>query len=83
MINPKICLVTGTRADYGLLRPLIEGINSSNLLELQRRLLACISPEFGMTLQDIYDDGYHVNRKVEMLLGSDTPEVLINQLVLD
>ena len=70
----KICVITGTRAEYGLLRWVIEGIQQSNTLKLQ--LLATgmhLSPEFGMTVDCIEKDGFKVDRKVEMLLSSDTP----------
>ena len=69
----KICVVTGTRAEYGLLRWVMEGIRQSPVLELQ--LIATgmhLSPEFGLTVNAIEDDGFHVDRKVEMLLSSDT-----------
>ena len=69
----KICVVTGTRAEYGLLRWVMEGIIQSPVLELQ--LIATgmhLSPEFGLTINVIEDDGFHLDRKVEMLLSSDT-----------
>lgn len=69
----KICVVTGTRAEYGLLRWVMEGIRQSPVLELQ--LIATgmhLSPEFGLTVEAIVEDGFQVNRKVEMLLSSDT-----------
>ena len=69
----KVCVVTGTRAEYGLLRWVIEGIQQSPVLDLQ--LIATgmhLSPEFGLTVNAIEADGYHVDRKVEMLLSSDT-----------
>ena len=69
----KICVVTGTRAEYGLLRWVMEGIIQSPVLELQ--LIATgmhLSPEFGRTINLIEDDGFRVDRKVEMLLSSDT-----------
>lgn len=69
----KVCVVTGTRAEYGLLRWVIEGIRQSSLLELQ--LIATgmhLSPEFGLTVRAIEEDGFHIDRKVEMLLSSDT-----------
>lgn len=69
----KICVVTGTRAEYGLLRLLMEGICQSRELELQ--LIATgmhLSPEFGMTAEAIQEDGFKIDRKVEMLLSSDT-----------
>jgi len=69
----KICVVTGTRAEYGLLRWVIEGIQKSHFLQLQ--LLATgmhLSPEFGLTIKNIEADGFHVDHSVEMLLSSDT-----------
>ncbi|MBU3090463.1 UDP-N-acetylglucosamine 2-epimerase (hydrolyzing), partial [Clostridium gasigenes] len=69
----KICIVTGTRAEYGLLRPLIDKVNEDNDLELQ--LIATgmhLSPEFGMTYTNIIDDGHKINEKIEILLSSDT-----------
>jgi GDP/UDP-N,N'-diacetylbacillosamine 2-epimerase (hydrolysing) len=72
--KPKICVVTGTRAEYGLLRWVIDGIAKSPVLELQ--LIATgmhLSPEFGLTVKEIEGDGYHIDHKVEMLLSSDTP----------
>ena len=69
----KICVVTGTRAEYGLLRWVMEGIRQSPVLELQ--LIATgmhLSPEFGLTVEAIEADGFQVDRKVEMLLSSDT-----------
>lgn len=69
----KICVVTGTRAEYGLLRWVMEGIRKSPSLELQ--LIATgmhLSPEFGLTVEAIEADGFQVDRKIEMLLSSDT-----------
>jgi GDP/UDP-N,N'-diacetylbacillosamine 2-epimerase (hydrolysing) len=70
----KVCVVTGSRADYGLLRWVIEGIRDSNRLELQ--LVATgmhLSPEFGLTWREIEADGFVIDRRVETLLSSDTP----------
>lgn len=70
----KICVVTGTRAEYGLLRWLMEGIRQSPKLALQVIATgAHLSPEFGLTYRDIEADGFVIDRKVEMLLSSDTP----------
>lgn len=74
MVKRKVCVVTGTRAEYGLLRHLMSLIAGCEQLELQ--LIACgmhLSPEFGLTYQEIEADGFHIDRKVEMLLSSDTP----------
>ncbi|KZR85001.1 UDP-N-acetylglucosamine 2-epimerase [Synechococcus sp. MIT S9504] len=70
----KICVVTGTRAEYGLLRWVMKGIQDSELLELQLIVTGMhLSPEFGLTIEDILADGFFIDRKVEMLLSSDTP----------
>ena len=70
----KTCVITGTRAEYGLLHTLIEGIQKSKKLDLQ--IIATgmhLSPEYGLTIKEIESQGFRVNRKVEMLLSSDTP----------
>lgn len=70
----KICVVTGTRAEYGLLYWLIKEIQEDSDLKLQ--LVATgmhLSPEFGLTYRDIERDGLTIDEKVEMLLSSDTP----------
>lgn len=69
----KICVITGTRAEFGLLRPLIELIAKDKDLQLQ--LIATgmhLSPEFGYTLDEIIASGFTVDKKVECLLSSDT-----------
>ncbi|MDC0992865.1 UDP-N-acetylglucosamine 2-epimerase [Alphaproteobacteria bacterium] len=69
----KICVVTGARAEYGLLRWVMEGICQSAELELQLVVTGMhLSPEFGMTVDIIKADGFVINRKVELLLSSDT-----------
>ncbi|KDR94765.1 GDP/UDP-N,N'-diacetylbacillosamine 2-epimerase (hydrolysing) [Peptoclostridium litorale DSM 5388] len=70
----KICIVTGTRAEYGLLKPLIYRICKDEELKLQ--LIATgmhLSPEFGLTYKEIEQDGYEINEKIEILLSADTP----------
>jgi GDP/UDP-N,N'-diacetylbacillosamine 2-epimerase (hydrolysing) len=69
----KICVITGTRAEYGLLYWLLKGLQEDDEIELQ--LIATgmhLSPEFGLTYTQIEKDGFHIDRKVEMLLSSDT-----------
>lgn len=70
----KVCVVTGTRAEYGLLKPLIRRLNDDE--EIKLCFVACgmhLSPEFGLTYQEIEEDGYTIHEKNEMLLSSDTP----------
>ena len=70
----SICVVTGTRAEYGLLRWVMEGIRARPDLELQVVVTGMhLAPEFGLTYQEIERDGFRIDRKVEMLLSSDTP----------
>lgn len=69
----KICLITGSRAEWGLLSGLARKIADDPELELQ--IIATnmhLSPEFGLTYREIERQGFRVNRKVEMLLSSDT-----------
>lgn len=69
-----ICVVTGTRAEYGLLSRLMKEIQQDGDLVLQ--IIATgmhLSPEFGLTYKLIEQDGFCIDAKVEMLLSSDTP----------
>ena len=73
----KICVVTGSRAEYGLLRYLMKEIQVSSEFELQ--IIATgmhLSPEFGLTYQEIEKDRFVINEKVEMLLASDTSSAI-------
>ncbi|MFD1037065.1 UDP-N-acetylglucosamine 2-epimerase [Virgibacillus byunsanensis] len=73
MKKRKICVVTGTRAEYGLLYWLMKEIQQDPDLELQ--IIATgmhLSPEFGLTYRQIEEDGFMIDEKVEMLLSADT-----------
>ena len=73
MNKRKICIITGTRADYGLLYWLMKEIQGDPDLELQ--LVATgmhLSPEFGLTYRIIEQDGFEIAARVEMLLSGDT-----------
>ena len=72
MSKRKVCIVTGSRADYGLLYWLIKEIESDNKLALQ--IIATgmhLSPEFGLTYKEIEKD-FKIDKKIETLLSSDT-----------
>ena len=70
----KVCVITGTRAEYGLLRWVMNGINLSKKLDLQIIVTGMhLSPEFDFTYKEIEKDGFFINKKVEMILSSDTP----------
>ena len=69
----KICIVTGTRSEYGLLYWLMKEIHRDGSLQLQ--IIATgmhLSPEFGLTYREIEKDGFNIDKKIEMLLSSDT-----------
>jgi GDP/UDP-N,N'-diacetylbacillosamine 2-epimerase (hydrolysing) len=69
----KICVITGTRAEYGLLRWVMLGIKNDPELTLQIIVTGMhLSPEYGLTYKAIEIDGFIINRKVEMLTSSDT-----------
>jgi GDP/UDP-N,N'-diacetylbacillosamine 2-epimerase (hydrolysing) len=73
-MNRKVCVITGTRAEYGLLYWLMKDIQEDSDLELQ--IIATgmhLSPEFGLTYRQIEKDGFKIDKKIEMLLSSDTP----------
>ena len=70
----KICVFTGTRADYGILKPLLAELKLDRELCLQ--IIASgmhLSPEFGYTADEITLDGFEISEKIEILLSSDTP----------
>ena len=70
----KICVITGSRADYGLLKGLMQSIQKDSDLELK---LICtnmhMSTEFGLTYKEVEADGFFIDKKIEMLLSADTP----------
>ena len=69
----KIAVVTGTRADFGLLTPLLEKIVADPDTELQLIVTGMhLSPEFGMTVNEIREAGYDIADEIEILLSSDT-----------
>lgn len=73
MNKRKICVVTGTRAEYGLLYWLMKEIEADSALSLQVIVTGMhLSPEFGLTYKEIEKE-FQINKKIEMLLSSDTP----------
>lgn len=73
MSKRTICVVTGTRAEYGLLYWLMKAIQDDSELELQVIVTGMhLSPEFGLTYHEIEKE-FHINKKIEILLSSDTP----------
>ncbi|MBX7045905.1 MAG: UDP-N-acetylglucosamine 2-epimerase (hydrolyzing) [Ignavibacteria bacterium] len=82
-MKKKICIATGTRAEYGLLQPLMSLIKKDKSFKLQIVATAMhLSPEFGMTVNEIERDGYKVNEKIEMLLSADTDTAIVKAMGL-
>lgn len=79
----KICIVTATRAEYGLFKPLMDLLQAAEDLELQIIATgAHLSPEFGLTYKQIEADGFTINEKIEILLSSDTPSSIVKTMGL-
>jgi UDP-hydrolysing UDP-N-acetyl-D-glucosamine 2-epimerase len=79
----RVCAVTGTRAEFGLLRYVLEGLRDRACFDL--RLLVTgshLSPEFGMTVREIETAGFVPSERIEMLLSSDTPVAIAKSLGL-
>jgi GDP/UDP-N,N'-diacetylbacillosamine 2-epimerase (hydrolysing) len=79
----KICVVTGSRAEYGLLRWLMEDIRSAADLKLQ--LIATgmhLAAEFGLTYREIEADGFVIDRKLEILQNSDDAAAIARSMGL-
>jgi GDP/UDP-N,N'-diacetylbacillosamine 2-epimerase (hydrolysing) len=69
----KVCVVSGSRADYGILKNLIKKIYLDKYLSLQLIVTGQhLSPEFGLTYKEIEKDGFIIDNKVECLVSSDT-----------
>lgn len=70
----RVAVVTGTRADYGLLLPIMQELRADSAFALQVVATGMhLSPEFGLTCRAIEADGFAIDERVEMLLSSDTP----------
>jgi UDP-hydrolysing UDP-N-acetyl-D-glucosamine 2-epimerase len=79
----KICVVTSSRADFGIYLPVLRQIQGTPSLALQLLVTGShLSPEFGMTVKEIDDHGFDTSLRVEMLLSSDTSEGIAKSMGL-
>ncbi len=79
----RIVIVTATRAEYGILKPLIIKIDKDPDFEMFLAVTGThLSPDFGATVKEIEDDGIDIDKKIEILLGSDTPVALSKSMGL-
>lgn len=79
----KICVVTGTRAEYGLLYWTMKGLQNDPAIELQLLVTGMhLSPEFGLTYEQIEKDGFRIDKKIEIILSSDSPVGISKSMAL-
>ena len=71
----KICIVTGSRAEYGLLHNLMNKIKKNKDTKLQT-IATCMHllPKFGLTYKEIIKDGFKIDYKVKMPILSSKPK---------
>jgi GDP/UDP-N,N'-diacetylbacillosamine 2-epimerase (hydrolysing) len=82
-LKRKIAVVTGTRAEYGLLYPVIKAIEVHPDLKLSLVVTGMhLSHEFGYTVNEIEKDGFAIDERVDMLLSSDTPDAMATSIGL-
>jgi GDP/UDP-N,N'-diacetylbacillosamine 2-epimerase (hydrolysing) len=73
-MSRRVCVITGTRAEYGLLRWVLQGLKDDPAFTLQVVVTGMhLSPEFGLTYRAIEEDGFVIDKKVEMSLSLDSP----------
>lgn len=83
MMKRKICVFTGSRAEYGLLKPLMDEVKKDRRLELQIVVSGMhMASDFGLTYREIENDGFLITRKIEILSGSDNPVSLCGSIGL-
>lgn len=79
----RVCVVTGTRAEFGLLQRLMGLIQHHETLELQVIATGMhLSPEFGLTYREIETAGFNIDRKIECLLSADTSSAVAKSMAL-
>ena len=79
----RICVVSGSRADYGLLYYPMRAIEAAAGLELRLAVTGMhLAPEFGLTVRQIEKDGFAIDGRIEMLLSSDTPVGIAKSMAL-
>jgi GDP/UDP-N,N'-diacetylbacillosamine 2-epimerase (hydrolysing) len=72
-----ISVLTATRAEYGLLKPVITKLNIVEEFDVRIAVTGMhLSPDFGLTYQEIEQDGFQIDRKIEILSEGDSPAVV-------
>ena len=71
--KPRVCVLTGTRAEYGLLKPLLKGLAQDPALTLQLLVTGShLVPEFGATWREIVADGFAIDEQVDIVVSTDS-----------
>jgi len=82
-MKAKACIITASRSEYGLLRWVMEAINSDSYFDLQVIATGShLSPEYGLTYREIEKDGFEIDAKVEMLVSADTATAIAKSMGL-
>jgi len=82
-MNRVICIFSGTRAEYGILKPLMLKIKEESNLTLKIFVSGMhLSPEFGLTYKLIEEDNFNIDEKSEILLSMDTPTAILKSMGL-
>lgn len=82
-MKKKIAVLTATRAEYGLLKPLIKELDKVEDFDVRLAVTgAHLSPEFGLTYQEIENDGFKIDEKIEILISGDTPSSISKSMGL-
>ena len=76
-MKKKIYVITGSRADYGLMQVLINKLHKDKDIELKVFVTGMhLSSEFGNTYKEILKDGFKIDGKIKILNSSDTPNAI-------
>lgn len=79
----RVAVVTGSRAEYGLLYWVLKELHASTEFDLQLIVTGMhLSTEFGMTVRQIEADGLPIARRVDMLLASDSAGAIAKSMAL-
>ncbi len=79
----KICVITTSRAEYGLLFWLMKGIKEDPDIQLQLIVTGThLSPEFGSTIDRIREDGFHIDRSFDLRMHNDSPTGISHSLAI-
>lgn len=82
-MKKKICILTATRAEYGLLRPIIVKMMGLQVFDVRIVVTgAHLSHEFGLTYHEIEKDGINIDEKIEILLSADSSTAISKSMGL-